>query len=231
MKNLKKKFESVCQSYQILTEKEAADFDFGGPKQQKNGESYIELEYAPDSAKGKIFIVIPDDDFDEFTDEHGLTIWQDKENENRDHPVTIKAIEKACDCKIIWNEQEDRPEVIFNEDKELYLISAGLWDIAPTPRQTRDDYYDYIKDSLDNCPDCLLEKMFEHDDTRLEYDKLKEIADKNHNWQNMLYAHDDWVSGSVWLTEKQAKELKDDFYLESMEALFDKAKKGLVKEN
>lgn len=121
-------------------------------------------------------------------------------------------------------------EIIFNEEKKLYIVSAGLWDIDPTPRANHDNYHDYIKESLDSIPDCLLEEMLEHDDSRFEYDKLKEIADKDHDWRNMLYTDEDWISGSVYLTEKQVEELEDDFYLENMEVLFEGVKTELAEE-
>lgn len=115
-----------------------------------------------------------------------------------------------------------------NSKKKLYIVSAGIWDIDPTPHATRDNYYDYIEEVLTGCPDATLETLFEHDDGRLEYDKLKEIADKDHDWRNMFYEHEDWISGSVYLTEKQAEELENDFYLEDMEKLFEEVKTELA---
>lgn len=112
-----------------------------------------------------------------------------------------------------------------NELKELYIVSAGIWDIDPTPRETVEAYEDYIYTAKTGGlfgtgeADITVEELFEHDDDRIEYSRLKEIADKNHNWRNMLYADEDWISGTAILTEKEAEELSKTFYLQKMSEL------------
>jgi hypothetical protein len=102
--------------------------------------------------------------------------------------------------------------------KKLYIVSAGIWDIDPAPRATVECYEDYISEFIPS-GDCSIDEYLEYDDSRLTYEQLKEIADKNHDWRNMLYADDDWIAGSVMLTEKEAEKLEKTFFLMRMSEL------------
>lgn len=157
---------------------------------------------------------------DRFARKYGLNQLTSK------HEFDGEKVEAACDCEIIYdydganpNRQFGNSEIIFNH-QELYIVSAGIWDIDPTPRATVEAFQDYIFTAKIGWEgELTIERLFEHDDDRLEYEQLKEIAGKNHNWRNMLYADEDWISGSVLLTDEQAEELEETFFLQQMSEL------------
>lgn len=113
MKNLKKKFKEICTWTIKISDEEAKTYDQGGTFFDKHEHAYFIETDCSDKHKGAV-ICVNDDDFDGFTDEHDLTVWQNKKDEERDHLATIKAVENACDCIITWNAQKEREEVFFN---------------------------------------------------------------------------------------------------------------------
>lgn len=212
MGNLKPELKNTC-SWTIPATKE--EFDSGayeGVFFDSIAGEYRGAGYSDDCDKKGARAWLNDDDCDNFAQEHGLAVFEDEDEEELDHVKTIEKIEKACDCKIVWNENANSEEVFFNESKQLYIISAGLWDIDPTPRETQENYRAYISEFIPN-KNCSIDKYLEYDDDRMTYEQVKFISDKNHNWRNMFYADPDWISGSVMLTSKQADSLKEHFYL------------------
>ncbi len=69
--------------------------------------------------------ILGDNKLDDFAGEHGLC--EDEAEQDFDR----EAIEKACGCQIIYdyegadpNRQFGNQEVIFNEEKKLYIVSV-----------------------------------------------------------------------------------------------------------
>jgi len=120
MENLKEEFKNVCTWLKEISEEEADTYDQGGPEWDSVEHAFFVSNTVADfPIEEATIICINDDDFDEFTDEHGLTVWEDGKRENRDLAAAHQAVEKACDCKIVWNAQTEREEVTFNPDLEL----------------------------------------------------------------------------------------------------------------
>ncbi len=164
--------------------------------------------------------IISDTDLDEFANDHGLA---------EDEMFDKEQIEKACDCKIVHdyegknqNAQFGECEIIFNPEKQLYIVASGIWGEHGNPSDTRASFSDYIENCLDSWDvETMvdLEIMFEHDDDRTTYEALKQIADKEPNWFTVSDYSNYKISSSVYLTEDQAKELEEVFYLELMSEL------------
>lgn len=181
-------------------------------------------EFDDTEYEGRLFIA--DTDLDEFAIEHGLTQADDPE---RFDEAKIKS---ACDCVLDCdydgnhgNRNFGENEVIFNQ-RELYLIASGIWDIHSNPRDTRDQFDTYIKDFLSTAdedissdPDDIIAIAFEYDDDRLKYGDLKKYLDIELNWYSPAHYDEYFVSGSIMLTEEEAEKLEEIFYLEQMTAL------------
>jgi hypothetical protein len=115
MKNLKTDFQKICIWWVEISEDAAAEYERQGGYEELLKWGGYETDADDADVTG---VYLNDDDFDDFTDEHGLTIWQDDEKEFRDHPATLKAVEKICDCKIVWDESRKCETVIFNNKTE-----------------------------------------------------------------------------------------------------------------
>ncbi len=106
--------------------------------------------------------------------------------------------------------------------KELYLVASGIWGQHSNPEKTSQNYADFIS-SFDPDGGGSLSEYLEHDDSRTTYDDLKKIADQKPNWLQIDPETSDYdnchVSGSVMLTNEQAKEMEDVFYLQLMSDL------------
>ena len=106
-------------------------------------------------------------------------------------------------------------------EKELYVVASGVWGVHSNPKNTNDAYIDCLKE-FDH-KGCSFDEYVEHDDNRVEYQTLKEIADRNPNWFKIDPETSDLdgmhVSGTVRLTKNQAKELGYTFYLYKMKYL------------
>ena len=115
MKKLKKEFKQICNYLIRQTEEDFKADDCGAVHFDKTSAEFYTLGAYSD--QGCFLITVNDDDFDGFTDEHKLTVWENQKEEDRDHPATVKSVEQACDCKIKFNAQSEREEVIFNKRK------------------------------------------------------------------------------------------------------------------
>lgn len=124
MTNLKEEFKQACVWTKEISEKEANTYDCGGPGFNRLTNTYT-IETDCSDEKNGALCFFNDDDFDSFTGENDLTVWHDEKERDSDHLLTIKAVEKACDCKITWNEQFEGEEVIFNSNHKRKVYNSA----------------------------------------------------------------------------------------------------------
>ncbi len=121
MKSLKEEFKGICQEG-------GAEPEIGEQAHWQTDEQYArllkEIEEENKQWDGRFFI--GDTELDEFAKEHNLC--QDNTDDPEDFSFDQDKVEKACDCRLVYdyegsnsNRHFGDQEVIFNEEKELYI--------------------------------------------------------------------------------------------------------------